>query len=72
MSWMGKNVKINPEEDVKISFTFAHRKFLIPWIPVYDSKKRRSLDKLIITFDHDQHDVLRCITREFMGRRFSV
>lgn len=56
--WMGKNVKINPEEDVKISFTFAHRKFLIPWISVYDSKKRRSLDRLVVTFDHDQHDVL--------------
>jgi hypothetical protein len=67
-SWMGKNVKINPEEDVKISFTFAHRKFLVPWIPVYDSKKRRSLDKLIITFDHDQHDVLEVHYERIYGK----
>ena len=67
-TWKGKNVKVNPDEDVKISFTFAHKKFLVPWLSVFDSKKRRSLDKLIITFDHDQHDVLEVHFEKVYGK----
>ena len=56
--WKAKNVKVNPEEDVKISFTFANNKLLIPWLSVFDAKKRRSLEKLEVTFEHDQYDIL--------------
>jgi hypothetical protein len=66
--WKGKNVKVNPNEDVKISFAFAHKKFMIPWLSVFDSKKRRSLEKLIITFDHDQHDVLEVHYQRVYGK----
>lgn len=48
---------VNPEEDVKVSLTFADHKLILPWTIVFDSEKRRSLQKLIITFSHDQFDV---------------
>jgi hypothetical protein len=52
-------MKLNPSEDVKISFTFAGNKLVIPVILLYDSKLRKSLLSLIVTFSHDDFDVLR-------------
>ena len=67
-SWKAKNVKVNPEADVKISFTFANNKLLIPWLSVFDAKKRRSLEKLEVTFEHDQYDVLEVRYNRVYGR----
>jgi len=66
--WKGKNVKVNPGEDVKISFTFANNKLLIPWLSVFDSKKKRSLERLVLTFEHDQYDVLEVRYERTYGR----
>ena len=66
--WKAKNVKVNPEEDVKISFTFANNKLLIPWLSVFDAKKRRSLEKLEVTFEHDQYDILEVRYNRVYGR----
>lgn len=52
-------MKLNPSEDVKISFTFARNKLVVPVILLYDSKLRKSLMSLIVTFSHDDFDVLR-------------
>jgi hypothetical protein len=53
-----KNEKlVNPNEDVKFSLTFADHKLILPWSVVFDATKRRSLQKLIVTFSHDQFDV---------------
>ena len=53
-----KNEKlVNPNEDVKFSLTFADHKLILPWTVVFDANKRRSLQKLIVTFSHDQFDV---------------
>lgn len=66
--WKAKNVKVNPEADVKISFTFANNKVLIPWLSVFDAKKRRSLERLEVTFEHDQYDVLEVRYNRVYGR----
>ena len=52
-------VRLNPEEDVKVSLTFASSKLVVPNVIMYDSKKKRSLQQLMITFYHDDFDVLR-------------
>ena len=48
---------VNPNEDVKFSLTFADHKLILPWTVVFDAAKRRSLQKLVVTFSHDQFDV---------------
>jgi hypothetical protein len=52
-------MRLNPEEDVKVSLTFASSKLVVPNVLMFDSKKKRSLQKLLITFYHDDFDVLR-------------
>jgi hypothetical protein len=52
-------MRLNPEEDVKVSLAFASSKLVVPNILMFDSKKKRSLQKLLITFYHDDFDVLR-------------
>lgn len=54
-----KEMQFNPDEDVKISLTFVDSKLVIPWITVYDAKEVKHLEKLTITFEHDEFDVLR-------------
>ena len=49
---------INPNADLKISFTFLGNKLTIPWITMYDSKERVSLKKLTITFTHDEFEII--------------
>jgi hypothetical protein len=44
---------INLDQDVKISLTFANNKLIVPMIVVYDSKTKKSLIQLSITFYHD-------------------
>jgi hypothetical protein len=54
----GPAIKINPEEDVKVTFTFSGNKVVVPWVLLYDSKHRKSLQLLTITFFHDDFEVL--------------
>jgi hypothetical protein len=44
--------------DFKISLAFDNHKHIIPWIKIYDSTNRRSLRRLIITFIHDNSEVI--------------
>ena len=55
----GLVAKLNPEEDVKVSLTFAGHKLLLPWVLLYDSKHRKSLSLLTVTFYHDDFEILR-------------
>ena len=52
-------MKIVLEEDVKISFTFADYKLVVPWTVIYDSKKGVALKEIHLTFYHDDFDVHR-------------
>ena len=52
-------MKIALEEDVKISFTFADYKLVVPWTVIYDSKKGVALKEIYLTFYHDDFDVHR-------------
>ena len=52
-------MRLNPEEDVKVSLAFASSKLAVPNVILYDSKKKRSLQKLHVVFYHDDFDVLR-------------
>jgi hypothetical protein len=42
---------------VKISFTFADEKLIVPWTVAYDAKTGQYLTDLIIKFYHDDFDV---------------
>lgn len=50
-------MKLNPKEDVKISMVFAGSKLVIPLILLFDSKHKRSLKSLTVTFSHDDFDI---------------
>jgi hypothetical protein len=52
-------MRLKPTEDVKISFTFAGNELVIPVILLYDAKLRKSLLSLVVTFSHDDFDVLK-------------
>jgi hypothetical protein len=60
-------VNLNPNEDVKATLTFAENKLVVPNIKVFDSKRRASLEKLVIVFYHDDFDVLRLSYHPVMG-----
>ena len=51
--------RINPNSDLKISFTFDRSKLSVPSVTVFDSKNRISLKKIIITFTHDEFELVR-------------
>lgn len=44
------------------SLTFGENKILVPWVKVYDATTSQSLRKLIVTFEHDEFDILRVVT----------
>ncbi len=50
---------VNPDQDIKISFTVSDTKILIPWTKIFDSKTKTSLTKLLITFSHDQYEIIK-------------
>lgn len=52
-------MKLNPSEDLKVSITFENNKLVLPWVVLYDATNRRSLRKLVITFSHDEFEILR-------------
>jgi hypothetical protein len=52
-------MRLNANEDVKISITFDGNRLIVPTILLYDSKRRKSLLALTVTFSHDDFDVLR-------------
>lgn len=63
--------RINPEEDVKVSFTFADRKIILPQVVVFDADEKKSLKRLIVTFYHDKFDVLR-LTHQLECKTFAI
>ena len=52
-------MKLNPSEDVKVSLTFDNSKLAIPWIVLFDAANRRTLRRIVVTFSHDEFEVLR-------------
>ena len=50
--------KIDPKYNVIISMIFSGGNILLPHILLFDSKERKSLQKLIITYYHDENDVI--------------
>ena len=51
--------QIDPSKDVKVSLSFDGNKLLIPWIPIYEAKMRRTMRKLVITFTIDEFEIIR-------------
>jgi len=51
--------RINPRNDLKVSFTFLGNKLSLPNIQVYNAKERVALKKLVITFTHDEFEVVK-------------
>lgn len=54
-----EEANIDPNYDVKVSLTFSENKLIIPQIYLFDSKERKSLQKLIVTFHHDKYELQR-------------
>lgn len=52
-------IPIDLSQDLKISLTFAAQRLLVPQVILFDSKEKKSLDQLVITFLHDKYDVLK-------------
>ena len=61
-------VHLNPDDDVKVTLTFAENKLIVPNVKVFDSNRKTSLERLIVTFYHDDFDVLRLSYHAEMGR----
>jgi hypothetical protein len=59
MSDSSPEMKLNPTEDLKVSLTFENNRLVLPWVVLFDAANKRSLRKLIITFAHDEYEVLR-------------
>ena len=59
---LGHNIKLDTNEDFKVSLSFSNNKVILPWLKLFDSNEKKSLQKLIITFNHDEFDVLRLTT----------
>ncbi len=55
----GDELVLNETEDLKVSFTFAHGKLMIPWITLYDSKSKSYVTSIKFMIIHDEFDILR-------------
>ena len=55
-----RSMTVNPDEDVKIQLAFGNA-LLVPWIAVFDSKKRRNLESLVLTFYTDRYNIVRVV-----------
>lgn len=53
-----KETRIDPANDVKLSLAYLNSKFGIPWIVLYDSQSKKSIEKLKVIFSHDDFNVL--------------
>ncbi len=49
---------VNDSSDLKIQLTFGNS-LLVPWIKVYDSKAKKSLETLVLTFSKDKYNLVR-------------
>ena len=54
-----EEMSFSRDDDIKMSFTFAEYKLIIPWTTYYDSKAKGCLKRLNIKFYHDDFDVQR-------------
>ena len=52
-------MSLNPKENVKFSIDFVDSKIVLPWTKLYNAKLKTTLNKLIVTFQHDEFNVLR-------------
>jgi hypothetical protein len=56
---VGKERKLNGNDDVKMALTFDKNKLMIPWVILFESQTRKSLNKMEITFAHNEFAILR-------------
>lgn len=64
--------RINPRNDLKVSFTFLGNKLSLPNVPVYIAKERLALKKLIVTFTHDEFEVVKVDTEKICKYQFEA
>lgn len=50
--------RIDVNADFKIALAFDNHKIMVPWVVVFDSTKKRTLRKLILTFTTDDHEII--------------
>lgn len=55
---LGSNIRLNPNENLKIAMSFSHNKLLLPWSVIFDATKKVTLNKLTVIFEHDEFELL--------------
>ena len=63
--------KIDTYKDFKLTLSFDRHRLVLPWIVLYDSEARRSVRKLVVTFIHDEFEVV-SIKHEIVCEDFNV
>eukprot|EP00598_Pedospumella_elongata_P017038 CAMPEP_0184993464 /NCGR_PEP_ID=MMETSP1098-20130426/45667_1 /TAXON_ID=89044 /ORGANISM="Spumella elongata, Strain CCAP 955/1" /LENGTH=194 /DNA_ID=CAMNT_0027519303 /DNA_START=97 /DNA_END=681 /DNA_ORIENTATION=+ len=63
--------RINPRNDLKVSFTFLGNKLSLPNIQVYNAKERVALKKLVVTFTHDEFEVVKVDIEKIYGNKMT-
>lgn len=51
--------RIDLTSDLTISMAFDRMKYLLPLVTVFDAENQRSLRRLVITFTHDEFEIVR-------------
>jgi hypothetical protein len=51
--------RVDPRHDVKVSLTFMGNRMSIPWVNVFNAKERVTLKSLVVTFTHDEFEIVR-------------
>ena len=55
----GPEMKLNPKEDLKVSLLFGGSRHVLPLIVLFDAKQKKSLKSLIVTYSHDDYDIIK-------------
>ena len=55
----GAELVLDQSQDLKVSFTFAHGKLMIPWITLFDSSSKSYVTSIKFIIIHDEFDILR-------------
>lgn len=55
----GSEYVVQVDKNVALSLAFDSRKLILPRIKLYDAEKRKSLRELIVTFTHDEFEIVK-------------
>jgi len=51
--------RVDPRHDVKVALTFMGSRLSIPWVTLFNAREKVTLKVLVVTFTHDEFEVVR-------------